>query len=142
MYFLALGELGFPGFLTLLILVVGNIIISLRLHRRIFPQRMDEDPESPEATVLLHIAAGGLGLAVAGAFLSVAYYPHIFVLVALAIASRATILAARRGDRDEPRGRRHGGGDRIRDRPVGFAAAADSKDRPITLVMNARIPEL
>jgi probable O-glycosylation ligase (exosortase A-associated) len=118
MYFLALGELGFPGFLTLLILVVGNIIISLRLHRRIFPQGMDQDAESPDAIVLLHIAAGGLGLAVAGAFLSVAYYPHIFIVGALAIASRATILAVRRGDCDELRGRRYRSGNRIRGRPV------------------------
>jgi len=119
MYFLALGELGFPGVLTLLILVIGNVIISLRLHRRIFPRKMDEGSESPDSIVLLHVAAGGLGFAVAGAFLSVAYYPHIFVVGALAIASRATILAARRGDRDDLRSKGYRDSDRIRGRPAG-----------------------
>jgi hypothetical protein len=41
---------------------------------------------------LYMLSASFVGLAVAGAFLSVTYYPHIFVLNGLALAYRAIVV--------------------------------------------------
>jgi putative inorganic carbon (hco3(-)) transporter len=89
MYFLILGELGFLGLLLLLKLVFGNFRSNVRLRKRLLQQ----DPKrfAIDARSLDMFNAGIIGLAVAGAFLSVTYYPHIFVLGGLAIALRRVI---------------------------------------------------
>jgi putative inorganic carbon (HCO3(-)) transporter len=89
MYFLILGELGFLGLLLLLKLVFGNFRSNVRLRKRLLQQ----DPKrfAIDARSLDMFNAGIVGLAVAGAFLSVTYYPHIFVLGGLAIALRRVI---------------------------------------------------
>jgi putative inorganic carbon (hco3(-)) transporter len=111
MYFLILGELGFLGLLLLFKLVFGNFRSNVRLRKRLLQQ----DPErfAIDARSLDLFNAGIVGLAVAGAFLSVTYYPHIFVLAGLAIALRR-VIAEEAGLVDEaaavrrPGLRRHG----------------------------------
>ena len=96
MYFLLLGELGIPGVLVLLGLIFGN----LRANRRVMRARdaVAEDkrlglfPQGPNRMLYL-LSASMVGFAVCGAFLSVAYYPHLFVLTALMVSARA--VAAR-----------------------------------------------
>lgn len=94
MYFLVLGELGFPGLITLLALVFGGIHATLGVRK--FVLRSAKDPPSDQvlqtSRLLGLLAASGVGLAVAGAFLSVAYYPHIFVLTGIMLSARAIAL--------------------------------------------------
>lgn len=89
MYFLVLGELGFLGLLLLFKLVFGNFLSNVRLRKRLEQQ----DPKKFAADIrsLSLFNAGIAGFSVAGAFLSVTYYPHIFVLGGLAIALRRVI---------------------------------------------------
>jgi probable O-glycosylation ligase (exosortase A-associated) len=89
MYFLILGELGFLGLLLLFKLVFGNFRSNARLRNRLLQQ----DPKKfvIDARSLDMFNAGIIGMAVAGAFLSVTYYPHILVLGGLAVALRRVI---------------------------------------------------
>lgn len=90
MYFLVLGELGLPGLFTLLVLVFGAIRESGRVTRAV-KARAGPNP-TPEVKAALRLlmltSASMVGFSIAGAFLSVAYYPHIFVLTAVMIAAR------------------------------------------------------
>ena len=100
MYFLALGELGFLGLLLIIKLLAGNIIANVR-QRNV----LSKMPTGPPATVahirLLNLViASALGLAVSGAFLSVTYYPHLFMLTAIFICTRS--FAADLGDMGAP----------------------------------------
>jgi probable O-glycosylation ligase (exosortase A-associated) len=96
MYFLVLGELGVLGLLVLLKLIVGNVRANSQLQRALVNKGTDP-PDAQHATIILHFtSAGMIGFAVAGAFLSVAYYPHIFVMTGLLLSARS-ILAARYG---------------------------------------------
>lgn len=95
-YFLVLGELGFPGLLVLLTIVIGNIRTNLRVRKDVLA-RAGPSPSAQtreDAQMLYLCSAAMLGFAVAGAFLSAAYYPHIFVLTGLLIAARS--IAAKR----------------------------------------------
>lgn len=100
MYFLVLGELGILGLLVLLKLIIGNMRANAEVQRAIAHKGTDppEEAESVEikhATIALRFTTGSMvGFAVAGAFLSVAYYPHIFVMTGLLLAAR-NMLAAR-----------------------------------------------
>lgn len=89
-YFLVLGELGLPGIVTMLAIVIGGIAATLSLRRRLL--RSNVDPPIGDEMALVHmlylVSASMIGFAVAGAFLSAAYYPHIFVLTGIMIATR------------------------------------------------------
>jgi probable O-glycosylation ligase (exosortase A-associated) len=89
MYFLVLGELGFLGLFMVLKLVFGNFRSNVRLRKRLAQQDAKKFFQDIRSLDLFN--AGILGFAVAGAFLSVTYYPHIFVLGGLAIALRRVI---------------------------------------------------
>jgi hypothetical protein len=105
MYFLILGELGVLGLLLLLKLIFGNVTESNRLLRALTqkatgpPATADADQAAMAAErqhcvmLLRFMNAGMFGFAVAGAFLSVAYYPHIFVVTGLMISARSMVLA-------------------------------------------------
>ncbi|MBK9253824.1 MAG: O-antigen ligase family protein [Proteobacteria bacterium] len=100
MYFLALGELGILGLLLIIKLLAGNIIANVRQRNL-----LSKMPTGPPATVahirLLNLVnASALGLAVSGAFLSVTYYPHLFMLTAIFICTRS--FAADLGDKGAP----------------------------------------
>lgn len=107
MYFLILGELGILGLLLLLKLIFGNVVENGRLRkvlteRATGPPAEGVDPQTVADNLkhsvlwLRFMNASMFGFAVAGAFLSVAYYPHIFVLTGLMISTRA-IMAERNG---------------------------------------------
>lgn len=89
-YFLVLGELGLPGIVTILALVLGNIHATLALRRRLLAGSAGHRGKQTEelAGLLYLVAASMLAFAVAGAFLSAAYYPHLFVLTGIMIAVR------------------------------------------------------
>lgn len=91
MYFLVLGELGLPGLLTLCVLVFGGIVATSAARRRVLKSASDPPSGSgvESARLLGLLAASGVGFAVGGAFLSVAYYPHLFVLTAIQLSARA-----------------------------------------------------
>jgi O-antigen ligase len=114
-YVLAFGELGIPGFVCVLAIVIGNIRATLNLRRRILvahpppaePQqkpgppgpkaraeapRSETDAERVSRALLLSVGAM-IGFGVAGTFLSATYYPHLYVLTGLMISMR--LLAAR-----------------------------------------------
>jgi probable O-glycosylation ligase (exosortase A-associated) len=89
-YFLVLGELGPPGLIVLLALVIGAIRSLLAVKRRLIEACADPpSPEVSEAIRLLNmLVASTIGFAVPGAFLSAAYYPHLFVLTGILVSAR------------------------------------------------------
>ncbi len=92
MYFLILGELALPGIITLFVLLIGSVRASTRM-RRMMAARLARDRRlpgflNPEDRMLYMLNGSMLGFSIAGAFLSVAYYPHVFVLAALMIVGR------------------------------------------------------
>jgi len=94
MYFLILGELGFLGLLLLFKLVFGNFRSNARLRKRLMQEqeRINEPTRFAADIRTLNAFNGSIvGLSVAGAFLSVTYYPHIFVMVGLCISLRRVI---------------------------------------------------
>lgn len=89
MYFLVLGELAVPGIVALLVLIFGNIRTSARLRRDLLATAGPDESSRKEAARLLYLLnASMVGFAVAGTFLSVAYYPHLFVLTGLMVSYR------------------------------------------------------
>lgn len=78
-YFLLLGELGFPGLIFLIGFLISNYLATEQLLRAV-----KKDPVNRvERNLLIAMNASLLGFAVGGAFISAAYYPHIYVLAAL-----------------------------------------------------------
>jgi probable O-glycosylation ligase (exosortase A-associated) len=100
MYVLVLGELGLPGIITFCTLVFGGIFTTLAVRRRVL--RTATDPPSDKALqsarLLGLLAASGVGFAVAGAFLSVAYYPHLFILTGILLSARAIAMTEKPDD--------------------------------------------
>lgn len=92
MYFLLLGELGVPGIVFLLAMLAGNYLANSRMIDRFRQQGSGSD------RVFLMLNASLIAFAVGGAFLSVAYYPHLYVLsgiwtAAYLIYSRSSVAA-------------------------------------------------
>lgn len=84
MYFLAMGELGFPGVLLVIFFLWGNFRLLLK---RIKQERHKRDGGSEDSQrMLLALLASLIGFSIAAAFLSVLYYPHLFVLGGLIFA--------------------------------------------------------
>ncbi|MFA7386484.1 MAG: O-antigen ligase family protein [Thiohalobacteraceae bacterium] len=77
MYFLLLGELGIPGVTFLLAMLIGNFFINNRLMREA------RDKQSELAKLFMMLNASLVAFAIGGAFLSVAYYPHLYVLAGI-----------------------------------------------------------
>jgi probable O-glycosylation ligase (exosortase A-associated) len=85
-YFLTLGELGFPGLTLVLWFFGSNFLANVRLSREMSLCRGEE---GVRATNLLRcLNASLLAFAINGAFLSAIYSPHIFVLGGLHAAAR------------------------------------------------------
>lgn len=89
-YFLALGELGFPGLIVVLAFVGGNIVASHRLLKRI---RAADDTASNNANLVVAVAASAIAYASGGAFLSALYYPHMYIIAGLNTATRLAVTA-------------------------------------------------
>lgn len=89
-YFLMLGELGFPGVLVYLTMVIGNFRANMRVRREVLARAGPTPSEDAreDARMLYLTSAAMIGFAVPAAFLSAAYYPHIFILTAVLISAR------------------------------------------------------
>ncbi len=92
-YFLVLGELGLLGLGALLAFIIGNLVMNRRLTKATFTQRSAEEAQT-HSRLLACLSASLMGYAIGGAFLSAAYYPHMFVLAGLLTSSRRLILEA------------------------------------------------
>lgn len=86
-YFLLLGELGLPGLIFLLGIIGSNLAAGERLLRVIKPRLANDDLGGQNLVVALN--ASLIAFMVGGAFLSGAYYPHIYVLAGLLECGRA-----------------------------------------------------
>ena len=94
MYFLVLGELGFTGLVIYGALVFGAVRATLMVRRKVL-QSARGPPLSQmldTARLLGLLATSAIGFAVAGAFLSASYYPHVFILTGLLLAAREIAL--------------------------------------------------
>ena len=92
-YFQVWGELGTVGAITFLGILFGNFSRNARLRKALLNRPAERGKPDParalQARRLYVLNAGWLGFMVAGAFLSAAYYPHIFILTGLCVAARA-----------------------------------------------------
>ncbi len=95
-YFLVFGELGYPGIIVLLLLVISNISGNMKIRKLVKTRAGPDPPPAVRAALrmLLFTAAAVIGFAVAGAFLSAAYYPHVYVLAGMLVAARSFALQA------------------------------------------------
>lgn len=89
MYFLALGELGFLGLLLVFKFLAGNILANGRLRSKLVHPATGPPDNLKDIRLLDLVSASVVGLAVSGAFLSVTYYPHLFVVTAICMAARS-----------------------------------------------------
>ncbi|HEX7116977.1 MAG TPA: O-antigen ligase family protein [Steroidobacter sp.] len=87
-YVLAMAELGLPGLVCVLMLVIGNMRANMALRSRVLAASEIKDQQEERARLLFLTTAAVIGFAVAGAFLSATYYPHLYVLTGLLIAVR------------------------------------------------------
>jgi O-antigen ligase len=85
-YFLLLGELGFPGLLVLLFLIFYNLFANGRLQSQL--KEFEPERTATAAGLLACTSASMVSFAVAGTFLSAAYYPHLYVVAGLCTATR------------------------------------------------------
>jgi probable O-glycosylation ligase (exosortase A-associated) len=88
-YFLILGELGFPGIFLLVGFIVSNLVANARLATEV--RVRDPDGTGIEARLLASTSAALLAFAVGGAFLSAIWYPHWYVLGGLLVAGRGIV---------------------------------------------------
>lgn len=95
-YFQLLGELGYPGFVMLIYMIVSNLI---RTHKRVRALGKEDEDELLHRRVFVAVNGSLLAFGVSGAFLTAIYYPHIFVCLAL-IASAELIWEASRSPED------------------------------------------
>ena len=96
-YFLVLGELGLPGIIAFLILTWGNIRANGKMRRFVRKRAgpgMDPAKLAFANRALVLSSGAALGFATAGAFLSAAYYPHVFVLTGLLLSMRNLVAKA------------------------------------------------
>lgn len=89
-YMLTLAELGLPGFICVVMLVFGNIYDNSKMRTRLLARAGPgpDDPTRSMARTVDLFTTAMVGFAVPGAFLSAAYYPHIYVLTGLLISVR------------------------------------------------------
>lgn len=95
-YFLILGELGIPGIVFLLAIIIGNFKAGERTIREIKENRTGSNVDCQRLVIALN--ASLVGFAVGGAFLSAVYYPHIYLLAALLECGRDISKRAVRPD--------------------------------------------
>lgn len=85
-YFLVLGELGFPGLFWLVAFLSTNLFANRALARQL-RQRASQGPLT-HTRLLWSLSASVIAFASGGAFLSQVYTPHLYVLAGLLAASR------------------------------------------------------
>jgi probable O-glycosylation ligase (exosortase A-associated) len=88
-YFLALGELGFPGLIFVLTYIFGNLAANRGVAVR---RRAHGGPTArSDANLMVCLSASLIAFATGGAFLSALYYPHIYVLGGILVAARRVV---------------------------------------------------
>lgn len=95
-YFLILGELGFPGIIWLLAHLWSEYAANHRLRRAIVARHGTSEGRR-ELLLLISTSAALIAFATGGAFLSAVYYPHLYVIAGLLVASRRLALAEQEG---------------------------------------------
>lgn len=95
-YFLMLGEFGFPGIVFLIGLIICNFVLNGRIIRN--ARATEGFPELDKMDLMLTMQASLLGYAMAGAFLGGFYYPHLFVLAGLMESARFVVTRGQRAD--------------------------------------------
>ncbi len=86
LYFLIIGELGVPGITCVFMLLAGNFFRNSRLARE--AKRSPHEDVQDYRNLFVTLNASLIGFSVAGAFLSVAYYPHMYLLVGFFTAAQ------------------------------------------------------
>jgi hypothetical protein len=79
--------LGIPGIIFILGIIGSNLIAGERTLREIKPRLAAKDPTEKNLVVAMN--ASLIAFMVGGAFLSGAYYPHIYLLAGLLECGRA-----------------------------------------------------
>jgi probable O-glycosylation ligase (exosortase A-associated) len=85
-YFLLLGELGLPGLILLLTFIFSNLAANRQLMREL--SQLPKGQGTTARNALACTSAALVAYATGGAFLSAAYYPHMYVLSGLLVAAR------------------------------------------------------
>ena len=81
-YFLVLGELGIPGILVCLALILPNLVRNEKVMR-ILASKKDTEVRLLDKRLFVCLNSSMIGFAVGGVFLSAIYYPHLYVLAGL-----------------------------------------------------------
>ena len=87
LYFLVLGELGIPGLLVYLWLIILNLLKNEKIIRSLTPENAS-DSRLMDRRLFVCLNSSMIGFAVGGAFLSATYYPHVFILAGVMEAGR------------------------------------------------------
>ena len=88
-YFLILGELGFPGLIVLVMLIFSNLTANRRLAK--LCEERDPPTRTADLALLACTSAAMIAFATGGAFLSAVYYPHMYILAGLLAAARRVV---------------------------------------------------
>jgi probable O-glycosylation ligase (exosortase A-associated) len=104
MFIQALTEIGFGG----LLLILWTFVTAFRRHRLLRLMARGELPRSGQSMLWLAHALdlSLIGLAVSGSFLTVLYYPHLWVLLGLSVAVSNVVVTEYYGAKEpasEPR---------------------------------------
>ena len=81
-YFLAIGELGIPGILVVLALILPNLVRNEKIIR-FLARKKDSEVHLSDKRLFVCLNSSMIGFAVGGIFLSALYYPHLYVLAGL-----------------------------------------------------------
>jgi putative inorganic carbon (HCO3(-)) transporter len=100
-YVQSLSELGLAGTLPLLLLLFGLFRLNARTRKMVLAQGVDKR-KSYDFYAALALDLALIGYLVSGAFLTVLYYPHLWVLLGLSVGlytanSRKQVVAAESG---------------------------------------------
>ena len=100
LYFLALGELAWPGIALLLGLMWVLFRDNQAAIKSAAPEKGSE--QADRRRLLICTTASLIAFAVAGAFLSVLYYPHLYVISGMIFAARRIHIAGHAQDSAKP----------------------------------------
>lgn len=100
-YFLVLGELGIPGIIFLLGIIVSNLLANERRLREIERERVVGG--SVGRSLMIALNASLIAFIVGGAFLSATYSPHIYLLAGLLECGRDVIAKSLASDGVTPK---------------------------------------
>lgn len=85
MYFLCLGELGFPGILFLLSFIIANLLSNWERIRLL--KQYNSKLSISYQRLFISLNASFIGFSIGGGFLSALYYPHIFILAGFSVVA-------------------------------------------------------